>query len=152
MAFHRVQRIDQFGPFAYNKSACGVAKIVAPEAIYSLPTHWLSRILMSISPEVIALEKEAESLKAEGKLSEAIEKYSAALTLDDTFVRGHFAIALLYSKTNEFEKSVEHGEKAYSLEKDPINAAFLSQIYQFAFEGTRDPKFIQKAEGANTNL
>ena len=107
---------------------------------------------MSISPEVLALEKEAEEFKSEGKIAEAIEKYSAALKLDEKFVRGHFAIALLFSKSGEYEKSVEHGEKAYSLEKDPINAAFLSQIYQFAFEGTRDTKFIQKAEGANTNL
>ncbi|MEL7499406.1 MAG: tetratricopeptide repeat protein [Planctomycetota bacterium] len=107
---------------------------------------------MSISPEVLALEKEAEALKSEDKLAEAIEKYDAALKLDETFVRGHFAIALLYSKTAEYDKSVEHGEKAYSLEKDPINAAFLSQIYQFAFEGTRDTKYIQKAEDANTNL
>lgn len=107
---------------------------------------------MSISPEVIELEKAAEALKNEGKLDEAIEKYAAALAIDEGFVRGHFAIALLYSRTQDFEKSVAHAEKAYSLEKDPVNAAFLSHIYQQAFEGTRDPKFIQKAEGANTNL
>lgn len=107
---------------------------------------------MSISPEVLELEQAAEALKNEGKQEEAIEKYLAAVTLDETFVRGHFALALLYSKTQQFEKSVEHGEKAYQHEKDAVNAAFLSHIYQQAFEGTRDEKFIQKAEGVNTNL
>ena len=107
---------------------------------------------MSISPEVLALEKEAEALKAEGKLEEAIAKYQEVIKLDDQLVRGYFALALLYLKVQKFQEAVEHGEKAYSLEQDPVNSAFLSSIYQQAFEGTRDPAFIQKAEGVNTNL
>ncbi len=106
-----------------------------------------------MSPEILALETEAEKLKNEGKNEEAIAKVLEALALDETFVRGHLALSVLYHKTENHEKSVEHGEKAYQLEpEDPFNAAALSVTYQRAFEGTRDPIYIQKAESVNTNM
>ncbi len=106
-----------------------------------------------MSPEILALETEAENLKNEGKNEEAIAKVLEALALDETFVRGHLALSVLYHKTENHEKSVEHGEKAYQLEPDdPFNAAALSVTYQRAFEGTRDPIYIQKAESVNTNM
>ena len=106
-----------------------------------------------MSPEILALETEAENLKNEGKNEEAIAKVLEALALDETFVRGHLALSVLYHKTENHEKSVEHGEKAYQLEpEDPFNAAALSVTYQRAFEGTRDPIYIQKAESVNTNM
>ena len=106
-----------------------------------------------MSPEILALETEAENLKNEGKNEEAIAKVLEALALDKTFVRGHLALSVLYHKTENHEKSVEHGEKAYQLEPDdPFNAAALSVTYQRAFEGTRDPIYIQKAESVNTNM
>ncbi len=106
-----------------------------------------------MSPEILALETEAEKLKADGKNEEAIAKVHEALALDETFVRGHLALSVLYHKTEEHAKSVEHGEKAYQLEpEDPFNAAALSVTYQRAFEGTRDPIYIQKAESVNTNM
>lgn len=105
-----------------------------------------------MSPEVLALENEAEALKNEGKNEEAIAKLQSALELDDKFARGHLAIAMLYMKTGAHEKAVEHGELAFKLDPDDLGAAALSMIYQQAFEATRDPKFIQKAEGVNTNL
>ena len=106
-----------------------------------------------MSPEILALETEAENLKNEGKNEEAIANVLEALALDETFVRGHLALSVLYHKTENHEKSVEHGEKAYQLEPDdPFNAAALSVTYQRAFEGTRDPIYIQKAESVNTNM
>jgi tetratricopeptide (TPR) repeat protein len=105
---------------------------------------------MSVSPEILAIEKEAEQLKNDGKLAESIAKYQEALAVDEKFVRGHLA---LYHRTEEHAKSVEHGEQAFKLEPDdPFNAAALSVTYQRAFEGTRDPIYIEKAESVNTNL
>jgi len=60
---------------------------------------------------------------------------------------------LLYHRIEDYEKSVAHAETAYKLEPDdPFNAAALSVTYQRAFEGTRDPVYIQKAESVNTNM
>jgi tetratricopeptide (TPR) repeat protein len=95
------------------------------------------------------LEQQAERLRAEGKFDEAIEKYNELLALDETFVRGQLAIAMLYQKTGEFEAAVRHGERAVELEPDDgLNFTALSIIYQRAFEATRDPMYIQKAEAA----
>lgn len=108
---------------------------------------------MSVSPEILAIEKEAEQLKNDGKLAESIAKYKEALAVDENFVRGHLALSVLYHRTEEHAKSVEHGEQAFKLEPDdPFNAAALSVTYQRAFEGTRDPIYIEKAESVNTNL
>ena len=106
-----------------------------------------------MSPELLALENEAEQLKADGKFNEAIEKLHEALAIDENFVRAHLAISVLFHKIDDFEKSVAHAETAYKLEPDdPFNAAALSVTYQRAFEGTRDPVYIQKAESVNTNM
>lgn len=106
-----------------------------------------------MNPEVVALENEAEKLKGEGKFDDAIAKLNEALALDNDFVRGHLALSVLYHKIENHEKSVAHGEKAVELEpNDVFNAAALSVTYQRAFEGTRDPIYIEKAEAANTNM
>lgn len=105
-----------------------------------------------MSPEILALEKEADQLKNDGKNEEAIAKLNEILKLDENFVRAHLALAVLYHKTEVHDQSVAHAEKAYQLEPDDFNAAALSVTYQRAFEGTRDPIYIQKAESVNTNM
>ena len=92
-----------------------------------------------MTPEILAMEKEADQLKNDEKHPEAIEKHLEILKLDENFVRSHLALAVLYHKTETHDKSVAHAEKAYELEKDDFNAAALSVTYQRAFEGTRDP-------------
>ena len=105
-----------------------------------------------MSPEILALEKEADQLKNDGKNDEAIAKLIEILAMDENFVRAHLALAVLYHKTAVHDKSVAHAEKAYQLEPDDFNAAALSVTYQRAFEGTRDPIYIEKAESVNTNM
>ena len=105
-----------------------------------------------MTPEILALENEAEKLKGEGKNEEAIAKLKEALTLDESFARIHLALSVLYSKVEDHAKSVEHAEQAFKLERDPINSAALSEMYRRAFEATRDPIYIEKAESVNTNL
>ena len=102
-----------------------------------------------MSPELLAIEDAAEQLKSEGKNEEAVAKLKQAIELDETFVRAHLALSVLYHKLKDFGKSVAHAERAVELEpNDSFNLAALSVTYQRAFEGTRDPLYIQKAEAA----
>lgn len=102
-----------------------------------------------MSPEVLAIEREVDQLKVDGKIPEAIEKMKEALAIDDSFARGHLTLAVLYGKVDEHLKSVEHAERVIELEpNDKFNFVALSETYRRAFEGTRDESFIQKAEEA----
>ena len=99
--------------------------------------------------KVLTLEDEAERLREDGKYQEAIAKLQELLEIDESFVRAHLALAVLFHLTAKYEDSVKHGERAVELEpEDPFNHSALSITYQRAFEGTRDPEFIQKAEAA----
>ena len=97
--------------------------------------------------QLLELENQADQLRNEGKYQEAIEKLKAALEIDENFVRGHLGLSVLYHHAQDYEKSCYHGEKAVEIEpNDTFNLSALSVTYQRAFEGTRDPIFIQKAE------
>lgn len=99
--------------------------------------------------QVLALEKEADQLKADGKQEEAIAKLHEALAIDENFVRGHMGLSVLYHLTGDYEKSCHHAERVVEIEPaDQFNWSALSVTYQRAFEGTRDPAYIQKAEEA----
>ena len=102
-----------------------------------------------MNEQALALEQESDQLKAEGKYPEAIAKLQEALGVDPNFARAHLALSVLYHKLEDYAKSVEHAEKAVEIEPDdPFNISALSVTYQRAFEGTRDPIYIQKAEEA----
>lgn len=102
-----------------------------------------------MSPEVLAIEREVDQLKVDGKVPEAIEKMKEALAIDDSFARGHLTLAVLYGKAEEHLKAVEHAERVIELEpNEKFNYVALSETYRRAFEGTRDETFIQKAEDA----
>ncbi|EAQ78399.1 tetratricopeptide repeat protein [Blastopirellula marina] len=95
------------------------------------------------------LYKAGESLNEAGKLDEAAAQYQAALAVDPTHVLSHMALSIVYQKLDKHAAAVEHAEKVCELEPtDPFNFTALSVTYQRAFEGTRDPMFIQKAEEA----
>lgn len=102
-----------------------------------------------IDARILDLEKQADALRQQGKYQEAIEKTQAILAIDPQFVRGHLTLAVLYHLTQEYALACEHAERACQLEpKDVFNFAALSVTYQRAFEGTRDPEYIRKAEMA----
>ena len=99
--------------------------------------------------EAAKLENEATKLRNEGKYEEAIAKLKLALEQDENFVLAHLGLAVLYHNIGDYPNSVLHGEKAVEVEPtESFNYSALSVTYQRAFEGTRDPIFIQKAEEA----
>lgn len=98
---------------------------------------------------VVELFKEAEQLKREDRLDEAIAKFNELLQLDEKHVLTHLNLAVLYGKVDKHLDAVRHGERAVELEPtDTFNYTALSTTYQRAFEGTRDRLFILKAEDA----
>lgn len=102
-----------------------------------------------MNEQALTLEQESDQLKADGKYPEAIAKLEEALKIDPKFARAHLAMSVIYHKLEDFAKSVEHAEKAVEIEpQDSFNISALSVTYQRAFEGTRDPIYIQKAEEA----
>jgi tetratricopeptide (TPR) repeat protein len=104
---------------------------------------------MAQMADVHTLYDEAEALKEEGKLQEAIAKYEEALAIDEKFALAHFALAVVYGKVGEHEKAVEHGERACALDpEDAFSYTAMSVTYQRAFAGTQDRRYIQLAEEA----
>jgi tetratricopeptide (TPR) repeat protein len=100
-------------------------------------------------PTVYELENEAEKLKDEGKYDEAIARLKQALEIDESFVRAHLALAVVYQKAKNYEESVKHAVRACELEPDePFNYTALSVTYQRAFAGTQDHNYIRLAEDA----
>lgn len=103
---------------------------------------------MSIE-KILELEAAADQLRNEQKYDEAISKTREILEIDEAFPRAHLTLAVLYHHVGDYEKACQHAERAVELEpNDPFNMAALSETYRRAFEGTRDPIYIQKAETA----
>jgi tetratricopeptide (TPR) repeat protein len=95
------------------------------------------------------LERQAEALREAGNPSEAIAKLTELLAIDESFVRAHLALAVLYHQVQDYERAVAHAERAVELEPDDtFNHAALSITYQRAFAGTHDHSYIEKAERA----
>lgn len=102
-----------------------------------------------VDKAILALENEADQLRADGKNEEAVQKLQEVLEKDPNYVRAYLGLSVLYHKIGHHEQSVAAAEKAVQLEPDDaFNYTALSVTYQRAFEGTRDPAYIQKAEEA----
>ena len=99
--------------------------------------------------ETSALYSEGEKLRDEGKFAEAVEKFQAVLAQKPDHVLSHMALAVTYGNLGQFAEACQHAETVCQLEpNDPFNFTALSVTYQKAFEATRDPSYIEKAEQA----
>ena len=96
-----------------------------------------------------ALYNEANTLKDDGNLEEAIAKLGELLEQDETYALAHSALAVVYGKVGKHEEAVAHAKRVCELEpNDAFSFTALSVIYQRAFAGTNRREYIQLAEDA----
>ena len=89
----------------------------------------------------------AEKLKDAGELEKAAEMVEQLLADDPNYVLGHMMLGKIYIDLGRFDDAIRHNQKAVELEPDEaLNHSALSVSYQRAWEGTRDPRYIQMAE------
>ncbi len=95
------------------------------------------------------LYKEADQMKDEGNLEDAIAKLKELLEKDESHTLSHLALAVLYGRVNQHDDAIRHGERACELDsKDAFNFTAMSVTYQRAWAGTQNQLYIQKAEDA----
>ena len=100
-------------------------------------------------PTVEQLYDEADRLKDDGKIEEAIAKLIELHGQDEQHALAHLALAVLYGRVDKHEEAVRHGERACQLEpNDPFSFTAMSVTYQRAFQGTQNQQYIQLAEDA----
>jgi tetratricopeptide (TPR) repeat protein len=91
----------------------------------------------------------AEKLKDAGDLEKAAELVEQLLADDPDYVLGHMMLGKIYVDLGKYDQAIEHNRRAVELEpNEALNHSALSVSYQRAWEGTRDPRYIQMAEDA----
>ncbi|MEO2049680.1 MAG: tetratricopeptide repeat protein [Pirellulales bacterium] len=99
--------------------------------------------------DAVPLYDEADTLKEQGKLEEAVDKLREALVLDDAYALAHSALGILLQKQGQNEEALQHVRRVCELEpNDPFSFTSMSVICQRIFASTQDTKFIQLAEEA----
>ncbi len=85
---------------------------------------------------------EAERLKNEGKLEEAVAKLHEALEAKPDYALAHSALAVIYGRLQKHDEAIKHGLQVCELEpQDPFSFTAMSVTYQRAGK-------IQEAEDA----
>jgi Flp pilus assembly protein TadD len=91
----------------------------------------------------------AEKLKDAGELQKAAELVEQLLADDPDYVLGHMMLGKIYIDLGKYDEAIQHNQRAVELEpNEALNHSALSVSYQRAWEGTRDPRYIQMAEDA----
>jgi tetratricopeptide (TPR) repeat protein len=97
----------------------------------------------------IALYDQADKLKDQGNIEEAVAKLKEALAADPNYALAHSALAVVLQKLGKHEEAIEHARRACELEpNDPFSFTALSVTYQRAFAGTNNMQYIRMAEDA----
>lgn len=79
------------------------------------------------------LYDQADKLKEQGKLEEAIALLHQALELDPNFALAHSALAVYYGRLGRHEEAIKHGLKVVELEpNDPFSYTAMSVTFQRA--------------------
>jgi Flp pilus assembly protein TadD len=99
--------------------------------------------------DCVKLYDEADQLKAQGKLEEAVTKLQAALSIDDTYALAHSALAVVLQRLGRHEEAIQQAVRVTELEPaDPFSYTALSVTYQRAYAGTNEMSYIRLAEDA----
>lgn len=102
-----------------------------------------------MSDEVVKLYDEADKLKMEGKLDEAVAKLQEALAIDDSYALAHSALAVVLQRQDKHEEAVKHAQRVCELAPDdPFSFTAMSVTFQRAYAGTNNMEFIKLAEDA----
>ena len=100
-------------------------------------------------PTALELYNEADQLKADGKLEEAVAKLQESLEQEPNYSLAHSALAVVLQKLGKHEEAISHAEQTCQLEpNDPFSFAAMSVTYQRAYAGTGETKYIAMAEEA----
>ena len=95
------------------------------------------------------LYDQADQLKVDGKLEEAVAKYEEILAEAPDYVLAHAALAVVRGRMGQHEVAIEHAKKVCEIApEDPFSHTQLSVIYQRAYAGTNNQQYIQDAEEA----
>jgi tetratricopeptide (TPR) repeat protein len=84
-------------------------------------------------PTADELCNQADQLKEEGKLDEAVVKYQEALAMEPDNVLGHLALSVLLTKMTRHDEAIKHAYRATELEpNDAFGYSSLSITLQRA--------------------
>ena len=99
--------------------------------------------------DVVQLYDEADQLKNDGKLDEAVAKLQEVLAIDENYALAHSALAVVQQRLGKHEEAIQHAKKAAELEpNDPFSYTALSVTFQRAYAGTNNMEYIGLAEEA----
>jgi Flp pilus assembly protein TadD len=99
--------------------------------------------------DAVNLYDEADKLKDDGKLAEAVAKYKEALAADANYALAHSALAVVLQKLGRHEEAIQHARRVCELEpNDAFSFTALSVTYQRAFAGTQNMQYIRMADDA----
>lgn len=106
-------------------------------------------LLHTAMSDVVKLYDEADKLKAEGKLDEAVAKLEQAVIANDSYALAHSALAVVLQRLGRHEEAIKHAVRVTELEpSDPFSFTALSVTYQRAYAGTNEMGYIRLAEEA----
>ncbi len=102
-----------------------------------------------MSDDVVRLYDEADQLKTEGKLDEAVAKLEEAIGIDENYALAHSALAVVLQRQDQHEQAVKHAQRVCEIEPDdPFSFAAMSVTFQRAYAGTNNQEYIRLAEDA----
>jgi tetratricopeptide (TPR) repeat protein len=76
------------------------------------------------------LYDQAERLKDQGNLTEAVGLLQQAISIDPGYALAHSALAVYFGKLGQHDRAIEHGKKVCDLEpNEPFSYTALSVTY-----------------------
>ncbi len=102
-----------------------------------------------MSDDVVRLYDEADQLKTEGKLDEAVAKLQELLAGDENYALAHSALAVILQRQEQHDQAVKHAQRVCEIEpNDPFSFTAMSVTFQRAYAGTNNMEYIKLAEDA----